>query len=217
MLQVCLVFRSACLGSDPAGENVHDGSELCGSVCSCFGVSARRTLKLCFRCPPSLVCIPSAEGLNPVNLSWIFELVLVGAWFSNGVAFRGDVWWASAGYGPWEVGGFRPPIPLLGLWRPSPALSFSVYPGIHLVSVFLVASSGWGNIKRLRPGGLRFKVRLSMLPLRMLLHPGFICWVHGSGLVVFIVNRWFRWVLCSSWRSHPRCLLSCVVRCKNPG
>ncbi|CAF2062443.1 unnamed protein product [Brassica napus] len=54
-----------------------------------------------FRCPPSLVCVPSAE-----------------------------------------VGGFRPPIRLLGLWRPSPALSFSVYHGLLLVSVFLVASSG---------------------------------------------------------------------------
>ncbi|CAN6867502.1 unnamed protein product [Brassica oleracea] len=29
-----------------------------------------------------------------------------------------------------------------GLWRPSPALSFSVYPGLPLVSVLLVASSG---------------------------------------------------------------------------
>ncbi|CDY28892.1 BnaC06g26800D [Brassica napus] len=46
-----------------------------------------------FRCPPSLVCVPSAEA---------------GA----------------------------------GLWRPSPALSFSVYHGLLLVSVFLVASSG---------------------------------------------------------------------------
>ncbi|KAF3562849.1 hypothetical protein DY000_02013878 [Brassica cretica] len=35
-----------------------------------------------------------------------------------------------------------PPIRLLGLWRPSPALSFSVYPGLPLVSVLLVASSG---------------------------------------------------------------------------
>ena len=24
-------------------------------------------------------CVPSAEGLNPINLLWIFELVLVGA------------------------------------------------------------------------------------------------------------------------------------------
>jgi len=97
------------------------------------------------------------------------------------VAFRGDVWWASAGYGPWEVGGFRLPIRLLGLWSPSSALSFSVYPGLPLVSVFLVASSGCGIIKRLRHGGLRFKVRLSRVLLRMLLHPGFRCWVHGSG------------------------------------
>lgn len=122
-------------------------------------------------------CVPSAEGLNPVNLSWILELVLFGAWFSNGGAFRGDVWWAGAGSGPWEVGGFRPPIRLLSLRRPSPALSFSVHPGLLLVSGFLVASSGWGNIKRLRRGGLRFKVRLSMVLLRMLLHPGFRCWV----------------------------------------
>ncbi|CAN7028453.1 unnamed protein product [Brassica oleracea var. botrytis] len=41
-----------------------------------------------------------------------------------------------------EVGDFIPPIRLLGLWRPSPALSFSVYPGLPLVSVLLVASSG---------------------------------------------------------------------------
>ncbi|KAL0645048.1 hypothetical protein Bca4012_043339 [Brassica carinata] len=34
-----------------------------------------------------------------------------------------------AGSGPREVGDFIPPIRLLGLWRPSPALSFSVYPG----------------------------------------------------------------------------------------
>uniref|UniRef100_A0A0D3E7K5 Uncharacterized protein n=1 Tax=Brassica oleracea var. oleracea TaxID=109376 RepID=A0A0D3E7K5_BRAOL len=47
-----------------------------------------------------------------------------------------------AGSGPREVGDFIPPIRLLGLWRPSPALSFSVYPGLPLVSVLLVASSG---------------------------------------------------------------------------
>ncbi|CAF2120508.1 unnamed protein product [Brassica napus] len=41
-----------------------------------------------------------------------------------------------------EVGGFRPPIRLLSLRRPSPALSFSVHPGLLLVSGFLVASSG---------------------------------------------------------------------------
>ncbi|KAF3565413.1 hypothetical protein DY000_02015293 [Brassica cretica] len=96
VLHVCLVFRSACLGSDPVGENIHDGSELCGSVFSAHASVSQREEPLS---SVSVVlrhrCVPSAEGFNLVNLSC----------------------------------GFRPPIRLLGLWRPSPALSFSVYPG----------------------------------------------------------------------------------------
>lgn len=80
MLQVCLVFRSDCLGSDPAGENVHDGCELCGSVFSAHAsMSQQEELLSSVSVVLRHLCVPSAEGFNVVNLSCIFELVLVGA------------------------------------------------------------------------------------------------------------------------------------------